>query len=107
MVQVGYTPLFGLYASLHYFWPAAIGSVNRVETHTSLYNLYVETKDYGCYERVVTKCIQCQSYLIGHFQIVVAMVQVGYTTRYRSLRNLHSLEACGPQCVNCVETSTS
>ena len=35
-----------------------------------------------------------------------AMVQVGYTTRYRSLRDLHSLGACGPRCVNRVETST-
>ena len=32
------------------------------------------------------------------------MVQVGYITRYRSPRDLHSL---GPRCVNHVETSTS
>ena len=28
---------------LHYLWPVAIGSINRVETYTSLYNLYMYT----------------------------------------------------------------
>ena len=27
---------------LHYLWPVAIGSVNRIEAYTSLYNLYLE-----------------------------------------------------------------
>ena len=35
------------------------------------------------------------------------MVQVGYITRCRSLRDLHSLGAFGPRCVNPIETSTS
>ena len=51
MVQVGYTPRFGLYASStpmvhHFLGPAALGSVNRVETCTSVCNLYLEVSPF-------------------------------------------------------------